>query len=93
MKYEAMEPKHVELKAFNDVFEKLEDQTKGNQSHVNMPHIILEKLETHKNEFGRVNIYCCQNFEQRCEETLSKPSQIVVSVLYAFGTETTSGWN
>ena len=30
-------------------------------------------------------------FGQRCEEMLTKPSQSVVSVLYAFGTETTFG--
>ena len=43
---------------------------------------VWPELEARKNEFGRVNIYCCQNFGQRCEEALSKPSQSVVSVLF-----------
>ena len=46
-----------------------------------------------KNQLRRVKIHCCQNFGERCEEMLTKPSQSVVSVLYAFGTETTFGRN
>ena len=49
------------------------------------------ELEPWKNEIGMVNICCCQNFGQWCEEILTKPSQIEDSVLYAFGTETTFG--
>ena len=52
---------------------------------------VWPELETWKNEFGMVNICSCQNFGHRCEEALSKPSQIEDSVLYAFGTETTCG--
>ena len=33
-----------------------------------------------------------QNFGQRCEEMLTKPSQSEDSVISAFGTETTFGW-
>ena len=49
------------------------------------------KLKAWNNQFGRVNIYCCQNFGQWCEEMLTKPSQSEVSMLYAFGTETSFG--
>ena len=51
------------------------------------------ELEAWKNEVGRVNINGCENFGQRCEEMLTKPSQSVVSVLHAFGTEVTFGRN
>ena len=51
------------------------------------------ELEAWKNEIEKVNIYCCQNFGQRCEEMLTKAPQSVVSVLYTFGTETTCGGN
>ena len=51
------------------------------------------ELISWKYEFGVVNSYCCQNFEERFEEKLTKPSQSVLRVLCAFGTETTFRWN
>ena len=51
------------------------------------------ELDAWKNEIGMVNMYCFENFAQSCEEMLTKPSQSVVSVLYAFGKETTFGRN
>ena len=54
---------------------------------------VWPELEAWKNDIGRINIYCFQKFGQWCEEMLTKPSQSLVSVLYAFGTETTFGRN
>ena len=50
------------------------------------------ELESWKYEFGVVNSLRCQNCE-RVQEMLTKPSQRKVSVLCAFGTETTFVWN
>ena len=47
------------------------------------------ELGARKNGIGMVNIYYCQIFEEWFEEMLTKPSQSVLRVLCAFGTETT----
>ena len=57
-----------------------------NQKFGRMNYLLLRENEM-------VNICCCENFGQGCEEMLTKPSQSEVLVLYAFGTKTMCGRN